>query len=83
MDLVHTDLCGPMSTPSLGGLLYYVIFIDDHSRRTWIYFLKLKESNEVLQKFKEFKALVENQSRKKISILRLDNGDEYTFDIFK
>lgn len=65
LELTHTNLCGSMSTPSLGGLLYYVTFIDDYSRKTWIYFLKLKESNEFLQKFKDFKALVENQTRKK------------------
>ena len=72
-----------MSTPSRGGLLYYVTFIDDYSRKTWIYFLKLKESNEVLQKFKEFKPLVENHTGKKIKTLRSNNGGEYTSDIFK
>ena len=46
-------------------------------------FPKTEESNEVLQKFKEFKALVENHTRKKIKTLRLDNGGEYTFNIFK
>ena len=61
LELIHTDLCGPMSVPSLNGCFFYIIFIDDYSRRTWIYFLKQKESTEVLAKFKEFKALVENQ----------------------
>lgn len=83
LELIHTDLCGPMFVPSLNGCLYYVIFIDDYSRRTWMYFLKQKESSEVLSKFKEFKALVENQSGKKIEVLRLDNGGEYISEIFK
>ena len=74
MDLVHSDLCGPITVASLGGYHYYVTFIDDYSRKTWIYFLKTKESEEVLSKFKEFKAQVENLSRKRIKILRLDNG---------
>lgn len=83
LELIHTDLCGPMSTPSINGCLYYIIFIDDYSRRTWIYFLKQKESSEVLSKFKEFKTLLENQSGKQIKTLRSDNGGEYIYDIFK
>ena len=66
LDLIHSDLCGPMSFVSLRGYEYYVTFIDDHSRKTWIYFLKSKKSEEVLQRFQEFKALVENQTRRKI-----------------
>jgi hypothetical protein len=58
LDLVHSDVCRPMSSISLGGCEYYVTFIDDHSRMTWIYFLKTK--SEVFKSFQEFKALVEN-----------------------
>ena len=53
-------------------------FIDDYSCKTWIYFFKTKESEEVFNKFKEFKAQIENLSGKRIKILRLDNGGEYT-----
>jgi transposase InsO family protein len=56
--------------------MYYVSFIDDFSCKTWIYFLKTKD--EVFNKFQEFKALVENQTWKKIKVSRLDNGGEYT-----
>ena len=66
-----------MSSVSLRGYEYYVTFINDHSRKTWIYFLKSKKS-EVLQRFQEFKALVENQIRRKIRALRSDNEREYT-----
>ena len=62
LDLIHSDLFGPMTVTSLGGYNYYVSFIDDHSRKTWICFLKTKESEEVLSKFKEFKAQVKNLS---------------------
>jgi hypothetical protein len=58
LDLIHTDVCGPMSLVSLGFCEYYVTFIDDHSRKTWIYFMKTK--SEVFKRFQEFKALVEN-----------------------
>ena len=78
LDLVHFELYGLMTVSSLGGYHYYVTFIDDYSQKTWIYFLKTKESKEVLSKFKEFKAQVENLSGKRIKILRLDNGGEYT-----
>jgi hypothetical protein len=61
LQLVHNDVFGPMSVPSLGKYVYYVSFIDDFSRNTWIYFLRKKY--EVFDKFKEFKALVENQTR--------------------
>jgi hypothetical protein len=81
LDLVHSDVCGPMSSVSLGGCEYYVTFIDDHSRRTWIYFLKTK--SEVFKRFQEFKALVENQTGRKIKVLRSDNGGEYTSTEFR
>ena len=70
-----------MTVPSLGNFVYYVLFIDDYSRKTWIYFLKAKD--EVFNKFQEFKALVENLSERKTKVLRSDNGGEYTSNEFK
>ena len=55
-----------MSSISLSRYVYYVSFNDDFSRETWIYFLKNKD--EVFSKFKEFKALIENHTEKKIKI---------------
>jgi len=55
---VHSDVFGRVKVPSLGKFVYYVSFIDDFSRNTWIYFLKKK--SEVFDRFKEFKALEEN-----------------------
>ena len=60
LELIHIDLCDPIFVPSLNGCFFYVIFIDDYSRKTWIYFLKQKEWAYLLSKFKEFKALFEN-----------------------
>ena len=74
LELVHSDVFGPMSVPSLGVSWYYVSFIDDFSRMTWIYFLKKKL--EVFERFLEFEALVENQIDRKIEVLRTDNGGE-------
>jgi hypothetical protein len=63
LDIVHSEICGPMSEASLSGYVYYVSFIDDYSCKTWIYLLKSK--NEVFGKLKEFKALVENLIERK------------------
>jgi hypothetical protein len=81
LELIHSDVFGPVPIPSLGKSVYYVSFIDDFSRNTWIYFLRKKY--EVFDKFKEFKALVENHIEKKIKILRIDNGGELCGNEFK
>jgi hypothetical protein len=72
LELIHSDVCSPMPSSSISGYVYNVSFIDDYSRKTWIYFLKSKD--EVFSKFKELKALIENLSERKIKILRSDNG---------
>ena len=76
LELIHIDVSGRFSHLSLGGYEYYITFIDDYSRFTWILFLKTK--GEVFQRFKEFKVLVENHTSRNIKVLRLENGGEYT-----
>ena len=73
-------ICGPMQEPSLGGSIYFLTFIDDFSRKTWVYFLKYKF--ETFSKFKKFKGFVENQSGLSFKILRLDRGGEYMSNEF-
>jgi transposase InsO family protein len=80
LDLIHTYVCGTMTIASLSGYLYYVLFIDDHSRKTWIYFLKTKDG--VLARFQKFRAQVENLTGRKIKVLRSDNGGKYTSRYF-
>src|ERR1044072_4149718 len=60
----------------MGGSRYFVKFIDDFSRKVWVYFMVHK--SEVFAKFKVWKAEVENQTGRKIKYLRTDNGTEYT-----
>ena len=67
-----------MTSRSLTGFEYYISVIDDYSRKTWIYFLRSKKSEEVLKRFQEFKALMENQTRRKIQPLISDNEGAYT-----
>ena len=80
LDYVHSDAWGPAKNASLGGKSWFVSCIDDYSRRSWIYMMKRKD--EVLDIFLEWKNMVENKTRKKIKILRSDNGGEYTSDPF-
>jgi len=75
LEIVHSDLCGPMQNPSLAGNQYFLTFIDDFAKKSWVYFLKNK--SEVFENFRNFKALVENQSGLCIKVLRTDRGGEY------
>ena len=75
LQLVHSDLCGPMPTTSLNGNKYFISFIDDHTRFTIIYFLKAK--SEAFNAFKTYKVYMENQCQSKINTIRTDNGGEY------
>lgn len=72
LELIHTDVCGPINKPSVGGSRYFVTFIDDMSRQIFVYFIKSK--GEVFDKFKLFKAMVECQTDRKIKAIRSDNG---------
>jgi hypothetical protein len=80
LQLVHSDLCGPLSSPYFSGCKYFLTFIDDFSKRTWVYFLKLK--SEDFEKFLAYKALVENKYGHQIQKLRRDNGGEYVNNNF-
>jgi hypothetical protein len=75
LDYVHSDIWGPVRTPSKGGAQYFMSFIDDYSKKAWVYFLKNK--SEAFAKFKIWKAEVENQTGRKIKCLRTNNGTEY------
>ncbi|KAK4395834.1 Retrovirus-related Pol polyprotein from transposon TNT 1-94 [Sesamum angolense] len=83
LELIHTDVCGPMRTPSHEQNRYFILFIDDYSRMTWVYFMR--EKSEVFKVFKKLKNLVGKQSGRSIKVLRSDRGKEYNnseFDKF-
>ena len=67
LDLVHTDLCGPISTSARGGYEYFITFIDDYSRYGYIYLMRHKF--ETFEKFKEYKVEVEKNRGKSIKCL--------------
>jgi Integrase core domain len=73
--LVHSDVWGPAPVDSYNHFKYFITFIDDFSRTTWVYLLKGK--NKVFSCFKDFLNFIENQYSAKIKIFRSDNGTEY------
>lgn len=75
LGLIHSDVCGPMREGSISGHRYFLTFIDDLTRKTFIYFMKQK--SEVFELFKDFKSFVEKQTGCKVKILRTDNGKEF------
>ena len=69
---LFTDICGPFPVKSVDGYDSFITFTDDYSRYGYIY--PIKERTEALDKFKIFKAEVENQHNLKIKIVRSDRG---------
>jgi hypothetical protein len=81
LEIIHSDICGPLRIKTHRGMEYFVTFTDDYSRYGYIYLLKYK--SEAVEKFKEFKLEVENQLGRSIKSLNNDRGGEYeAFDQF-
>ncbi|KAG8480135.1 hypothetical protein CXB51_024911 [Gossypium anomalum] len=80
LDYVHSDVWGPTKVASLGGLHYFVTFVDDYSRKVWVYLMKRK--SEVLGAFLKWKKMVETLTSRKVKRLRSDNETEYKNDPF-
>ncbi|KAL0405598.1 UNVERIFIED_CONTAM: hypothetical protein Slati_3873700 [Sesamum latifolium] len=73
LDLVHIDVCGPLSIPARGGFSYFITFTDDHSRYGYVYLMRYK--SEAFGRFKEYRLEVENQTNRKIKVLQSDRGE--------
>ena len=76
---MHSNLWGPTRTQSLNDVRYFMIFIDDFSRKVWVFILKLKD--ETFEKFKQWKVMVDNHSRN-LRCLRTNNGLEFCGEKF-
>jgi len=75
LELIHSDLCGPISPMSLSSCRYFILYIDDYSRLSWVFFLRTKTSAEICAVFREFKTMVELKfGPYRITRLRSDNG---------
>ncbi|MCO5609606.1 hypothetical protein L7F22_063836 [Adiantum nelumboides] len=81
LQLVHSDVCGPMRMPSVGNSLYFVTFIDDFFRFCWVYPLKAKL--DVFAIFQHYVSMVENETCCKVQTLRINRGGEYMSGAFK
>ena len=81
LELIHSDVCGPMNTPSCGESQYFLLFINDYTRMTWVYFLRYKL--QPFQFFRKFKAQAEKESGHCIKALCSDRGGEYLSNEFK
>jgi hypothetical protein len=75
LEFVHRDVWGPTHVSSLCGSRYYVTFINDATRKTSIYCIQ--QNYDVFDIFKKWKALVENETEKRLKYFRSDNGGEY------
>jgi hypothetical protein len=75
LELVHSDVCELNGILTRGGKCYFITFIDDFSRYTYVYLMRNKD--ESFDMFKKYKIEVENQKDKRIKILRSDRGGEY------
>ena len=80
-NIIHSDLWGIAPVISHAHYKYFITFIDDYSRFTWVYFLCSKA--EAFSTFKFFHAYVQTQFSSKIKTLRSDNGGEYTSHLFQ
>lgn len=76
LNVVHSDICGPIEVPTYSGNRYFITFVDEYSRMLWLYLIKLK--SDALEVFQKFKVLSEKQSGMKLKNLRIDGGGEYT-----
>ena len=81
LEYLHSDLWGPVRVPTHGGNLYFLSIVDDYSRKVCTYLLKNK--NQALDKFKEWRILMENLTDKRVKSLRTDNGLEFCSEDFR
>ncbi|MCO5598411.1 hypothetical protein L7F22_052506 [Adiantum nelumboides] len=75
LEVIHSDVWVPAKNTSMRGCRFYVTFIDDNSRKVWIYFMK--EKSEVFTHFQNFKAMFEKQTGNFVKCLRSDGEGEY------
>lgn len=81
LEIVHMDICGPISPVGLNDEKYILTVMDDYSHFAMCYLLTAK--SEAFGAFKQYEALVTSKFNQKISVCRCDNGGEFTSNVFK
>lgn len=81
LELIHGDLCGPITPATPARNKYIFVLVDDHTRYMWT--ILMKEKSDAFEKFKAFKTMIEQQTQKKIKTLRADRGGEFTSTEFQ
>jgi len=86
LEMIHSDLCGPMQQMSFGGCQYFILLIDDFTKFTAVYFLKKK--SDAAESLEAYKTHIERQHQGSgkdyaIKAVRTDTGGEYTGEAFQ
>ena len=81
LQLIYSDICGPMNVRTKHGGFCFITFIDDYTRYDHVYLISYK--SEALDCFRRYMRLVENQLDKSIKAFRTDHGHEYLSEQFK
>jgi transposase InsO family protein len=75
LQLLHGDICGPITPPTPSGNRYFLLLVDDYSRYMWICLLPTKDA--AADAIKRVQAAAERKSGKKVKALRTDRGGEF------
>lgn len=81
LELIHGDLCGPITPIKPAKKRYIFVLVDDYSRYMWS--ILLNEKGETFEKFKKFKAIVEQEKGATIGIFRTDRGGQFVTNEFQ
>jgi transposase InsO family protein len=81
IELIHSNLCGPMLVPSVNGNTYIMTFIDYYTRMCWVYLVK--DKSQAFENFKKFHVWIQNEVWSHIGSLHTNNGREYTSNEFE
>ncbi|CDF39892.1 unnamed protein product [Chondrus crispus] len=81
LDLVHSDVCGPLEVQSIGGSRCFITFVDDHSN--WVVVYTMRYKSEAFAKYKLYEKLAQTHTGRKVKVLRTDRGGEYLSTEFK